>query len=119
MIFRGFVKITITTVLTAVLGLTAVAQSGRSWMNGRVFGESDVTGIMGATVELVGEPNSARRSVKLTTQTDANGKYALKDIPYGEYSFRVSAPGFIAYQTKLNIASDALTELHVKLKKEK
>jgi CarboxypepD_reg-like domain len=51
--------------------------------------------------------------------TDPNGKYSFKDVPYGDYTFRASAPGFTAYQIKLYIASDALTELHVKLKKQR
>jgi hypothetical protein len=43
----------------------------------------------------------------------------ISNVPYGDYTFRVSAPGFSAYQIKLYIASDALTELHVKLRKQK
>lgn len=120
MILRGFVNLTLLTILTAILALAEIAQSGRSWMNGIVLGESDTNGLVGASVELIGDPDSARlRSVKLTTQTDSHGKYAFKDIPYGDYAFRVTAPGFTAYQIKLYIASDALTELHVKLRKEK
>ena len=106
-------------VLAAIIAATAGAQSGRSWMNGFVFDESDTTGLKAATVELTGDPDNDRlRSVRLTTQTDASGKYSLKDIPYGDYTFRVSAPGFTTYQIKLYIASDVLTELHVKLRKQ-
>ncbi len=99
---------------------TSWAQSGRSWMNGFVLAESDTNGLSGALVELIGDSDSPRlRSVKLSTQTDSTGKYSMKDIPYGDYSFRVSANGFITYEIKLYIASDCLTELHVKLKKQK
>jgi hypothetical protein len=98
----------------------AVAQSGRSWMKGIVLDESDTNGIKGATVELIGDPDSPRlRSVKLLTQTDSSGKYSYKDVPYGDYTFRVSASGFSTYEIKLYIASDALTELHVRLRKPK
>jgi hypothetical protein len=115
---RVFIKRALPAII--LIATVAAAQSGRSWMNGIVFDESDTNGIAGATVELVGDRDSARlRSVKLTTQTDSNGKYSFKDIPYGDYTFRVSAPGFTPYQIKLYIASDALTELHVKLKKQK
>lgn len=70
--------------------------------DGIVFDQSDTNGINGAAVELIGDPDSARlRSVKLTTQTDPNGKYSFKDVPYGDYTFRVSAPGFTMYQIKL------------------
>ena len=107
-------------VAIVVAAAIAAAQSGRSWMNGFVFNESDTNGLKGATVELTGDPDNDRlRSVRLTTQTDESGKYSLKDIPYGDYIFRVSASGFTTYQIKLYIASDALTELHVKLRKQK
>ena len=100
--------------------MIAAAQSGRSWMNGIVFDESDTQGISGARVELIGDPDSPRpRANRLTTNTDERGKYSFKDVPYGDCTFRVSAAGFTPYEIKLYIASDALTELHVKLKKQK
>lgn len=100
--------------------MIAAGQSGRSWMNGMVFDESDTQGIGGARVELIGDPDSFRlRAIRLTTNTDERGKYSFKDVPYGDYTFRVSAAGFTPYEIKLYIASDALTELHVKLKKQK
>jgi len=100
--------------------LAISAQSGRSWMRGMVFDESETHGISGALVELMGDPDSPRlRSTKLTTNTDDKGNYSLREVPYGDYTFRVSATGFTTYEVKLYIASDALTELHVKLKKQK
>jgi len=109
--------------LTIVLSLPlmiATAQSGRSWMNGIVFDESDTHGISGARVELIGDPDSPRlQTTKLTTMTDERGKYSFQKVPYGDYTFRVSAAGFTTYEIKLYIASDALTELHVKLKKQR
>ena len=121
MIPRRFIKTALVTiVLIGIIAGAATAQSGRSWMNGIVFDESDTNGINGATVELIGDPDSARlRSVRLTTQTDPNGKYSFNPVPYGDYTFRVSAPGFTTYQIKLYVASDTLTELHVKLRKQK
>jgi hypothetical protein len=121
MIRKVFIKRGVVTILLiGIVAATAGAQSGRSWMNGIVFDESDTNGISGAAVELIGDPDSPRlRSVKLTAQTDSTGKYSFKNVPYGDYTFRVSAPGFTAYQIKLYIASDALTELHVKLRKQK
>jgi hypothetical protein len=102
-----------------LISTNSSAQSGRSWMKGFVV-ESDTNGIAAATVELIGDQDNARlRSVKLTAQTDATGKYSLEDVPYGEYTFRVSAPGFITYQIQLYVLSDTLTQLHAKLKKQK
>lgn len=107
------------TVALALPLMIAAAQSGRSWMNGLVLGESDAQGMSGARVELIGDQDSPRlRTVKMTTTTDEQGKYSFKEIPYGEYRFRASAEGFAPYEINLYIASDALTELHVKLKKQ-
>jgi hypothetical protein len=104
-----------------VLGLSAAlhAQHGRSWMNGVVYGESDTQGLAGATVELTGDPNSpVVSSMKLSAKTDDGGKYYLQGVTAGEYTFRVSAPGFTPYQIPVYIATDSLTALHVKLRKE-
>jgi len=95
-------------------------QSGRSWMNGFIFDESATKGLKDAKVELIGDPNSPRlQSVKLTTEADESGKYSLKEIPYGDYAFRVSAPGYSTYEIKIYIAPDMLTAVHVMLRKTK
>ena len=79
----------------SLLAGTIVAQSGRSWMNGFVFADSDTRGLPGATVELTGDQSNARlRSVRLSTKTKEDGEYSIKDIPYGDYTFRVSADGY-------------------------
>ena len=98
----------------------AAAQSGRSWMNGFVFADSDTNGLAGAAVELIGDQNNDRfKSVRLSAKAENDGKYSLKDIPYGDYTFRVSAAGYETYEIKLYIGSDMLTELHVKLRHKK
>ena len=97
---------------------TVAAQSGRSWMHGFVFADSDTSGLSGATVELTGDQSNARlRSVRLTTKAEADGGYSIKDIPYGDYTFRVSADGYDPYEIKLYIGSDMLTQIHVRLRK--
>src|SRR5262245_64608938 len=85
------------------------AQSGRSWMKGFIFADSDTRGLAGATVELTGDQNNDRlRAVKLSTKAEADGGYSIKDIPYGDYTFRVSAEGYEPYEIKLYIGSDML-----------
>ena len=97
---------------------TVTAQSGRSWMNGFVFAASDTRGLAGATVELIGDQNSDRlRSVRLTTKSEQDGKYAINDIPYGEYTFRVTSQDYESYQITVYIGSDMLTQIHVRLKR--
>ena len=96
------------------------AQSGRSWINGFIFADSDTKGLAGATVQLIGDQSSDRlRSVRLSTTTGEDGKYSIQDIPYGEYILRASAEGYIPYEIKLYIGSDMLTQIHAKLKREK
>jgi hypothetical protein len=100
--------------------VTGTAQSGRSWMNGFIFADSDTRGLTEARVELTGDQNSDRlRSVKLTTKSEQDGQYSLKDIPYGEYIFRVTAQDYEPYQIALYIGSDMLTQIHVRLKRKK
>lgn len=96
----------------------AAAQSGRSWMNGFVFADSDTEGLSGATVELIGDQKNERlRSVRLSTRTEQDGKYSMKEIPYGNYTFRVSADGYEPYEIKLYVGSDMLTQIHVRLRR--
>jgi hypothetical protein len=102
-------------ILTNVLAVTVDAQSGRSWMNGFVFADSDTNGLVGANLELTGDQNNARlKSVHLSTKAENDGKYSLKD---GDYTFRVSADGYEPYEIRLYIGSDMLTELHARLRK--
>ena len=101
-----------------LLAAPAAAQSGRSWMKGFVFADSDTKGLPGASVELTGDQKNDRlRSVRLSTSAGENGEYSIKDIPYGEYTFRVSAAGYEPYEIRLYIGSDMLTQIHVRLKR--
>jgi len=112
----------LTLLLTALLIPAEIlaGQSGRSWMKGFVFADSDTRGLPAATVELVGDQNNDRlRSVRLTATTAQDGAYSIQNIPYGDYTFRVSSPGYESYEIKLYIGSDMLTQIHVKLKRKK
>jgi hypothetical protein len=105
-------------VVLSVFTLTSFAQSGRSWMNGFIFADSDTKGLSGANVELTGDQSNARlKSVHLSTRAENDGKYSLKDIPYGDYTFRVSADGYEPYEIKLYVGSDMLTQIHVRLRR--
>ena len=105
-------------VVLSGLALTSFAQSGRSWMNGFIFADSDTNGLSGANVELTGDQSNARlKSVHLSTKAENDGKYSLKDIPYGDYIFRVSADGYEPYEIKLYVGSDMLTQIHVRLRR--
>src|SRR4030095_6327169 len=85
-------------IVFSALSQIGAAQSGRSWMDGFVFADSDTRGLTGAMVELIGDQSSDRlRPVKLTTTSEQDGKYSLKDIPYGEYTFRVTSQDYQPY----------------------
>ena len=89
-------------------------------MGGFIFADSDTRGLAGATVELIGDQNNARlKAVRLSTKAEEDGKYSMKDIPYGGYTFRVSAAGYEPYEIKLYIGSDMLTQIHVRLRVKK
>ena len=107
-------------VLVAVLSATSLgAQWGRATVSGLVFGDSDTQGLAGAKVELFGDRDDERlREVDLSLPTDAAGKYAFERVPYGRYEFRVSAHGYLTYSIPLYVASDAHTQLHVRLLRE-
>lgn len=113
-------RLVLVTIVISILAQTAAAQSGRSWMSGFVFADSDTNSLAGALVELIGDQNNDRlKSVRLNTKAESDGKYSVKDIPYGDYTFRVSAEGYEPYEIKLYIGSDMLTEIHVKLRRKK
>jgi hypothetical protein len=109
---------TSSTVLLVLTATLTMAQSGRCVMEGFVVGEHDWPGISGASVVLIGDPNSPNiKDVQLTAVTEENGKYSLKEIPHGKYTLHVSAPGYEPYEIKIYMLSDTVTQLHVKLEK--
>jgi hypothetical protein len=52
----------------------------------------------------------------LTTTTDEEGGFALKNVPVGEYMLSVNAPGFKEAQIAVTVGPAALRPLRVKLK---
>ena len=114
------IRLALLVITLSILAGGVAAQSGRSWMGGFVFADSDTRGLPGATVELEGDQENERlRTVRLSTKTEQDGKYSIKDIPYGDYTFRVTAEGYAPYQIKLYVGSDMLTQIHVRLRKTK
>lgn len=95
-------------------------QSGRCVIEGFVVGMRDYPGLDNATVELIGNSDNERlRDVKLSANTGSTGKYLIKNIPYGDYTLRASAPGYLPYQIEIYMLSDTTTQLNIKLRKEK
>src|SRR5262245_53326493 len=117
---KGLVGPLLLMILLPAFVFAVRTQSGRSWMKGFIFADSNTKGLAGANVELIGDQDNDRlKSVHLSTRADDDGGYSMKDIPYGDYTFRVTAEGYDKYEIKLYIGSDMLTQIHVKLKRKR
>lgn len=100
----------------------AQAQSGRGSVHGYVafddlsyleVGEKNVH----ATIELRG--NTEFNHEIYTTKTNEHGSYDLKSVPMGEYSLKISSPGYRTYETEIYLPSDFNCSLAVMLKRAK
>ena len=97
----------------SIASYASAAQSGRGWMHGTVVDDSTSKAIPSAKVELIDDQGS----VTVSTTTDQQGVYSIKSAPMGDYKFRVGAEGYEAYEKKIDIVSEGLTEVDVRLKK--
>jgi hypothetical protein len=94
----------------------AVAQSGRAYMEGMVIGHRELLGLEGATVELVGDPDDPYvRGVTMSTTTDREGRYEMREIRHGPYTLTVSLRGYTTYRIPIYLLTDSQTKLHVRL----
>ncbi len=94
----------------------SLAQSGRGVMKGYVAfeGVAYVEKQPRARVELR-ETTAGSRNV-YTTETGEHGSYNFESVAMGEYTLRISAPGFTTYEANLYIPSDFVCSLAVMLK---
>jgi hypothetical protein len=97
-----------------------VSQSGRGGMHGYVafegFSYNDVLeGAMKAKVELraTGEFNHS----VYTAETDKRGSYEFPSISLGDFTLKITAPGYTPYQIDIYIPSDFDCRLAVNLRK--
>ena len=108
-------------VMIAVLTISAVgvrAQSGISSVGGVVADETATRQgkfvvVSGAKVEL--EQNVRKDPRKFTTTTDKRGVFGFREIPYGDYVIRVSAPNYRSYELKFFVDSDGSADITVLL----
>jgi hypothetical protein len=108
-------------VIALALMISAVAvqaQSGISSAGGVVADETatrkgNFVGVIGAKVEL--EQNVKDSPRKFTTTADNRGVYSFREIPYGHYVLRVSAPGYRSYELKFFVDSDGSADITVLL----
>jgi heme-degrading monooxygenase HmoA len=99
--------------------VTTIAQSGRGSMHGYVSFEGisydEVSKMkVHASVELRSMTIGDSRTFK--GETTNYGSFDLKEVPMGEYHLRISAPGFIAYETEIYLPSDFNYSVATRLK---
>ena len=100
----------------------ALAQSGRGSMHGYV-GFEDLSYLevaekkVHASIELRG--NTEFNHEVYTAKTDEHGSYDIKSVPMGQYTLKISSPGYRSYRTELYIPSDFNCSLAIMLKKGK
>lgn len=107
--------------VAALLMITAVgvrAQSGISSVGGVVADEAATRQgkfvvVSGANVEL--EQNVKDSPRKFATTTDKGGVFGFREIPYGDYVLRVSAPNYRSYELKFFVDSDGSADITVLL----
>ena len=71
--------------------------------------------VTGATVEL--EQNVKNSPRKFTTTTDKHGMFGFREIPYGDYVLKISAPSYRTYELKFFVDSDGFADITVLLSK--
>src|SRR6266566_4702257 len=96
--------------VTLVSSIETRAQDTRT-VRGVVQGP-DGTVVPDANVVLT----AAAEAQPLTTTTDEEGGFAIKNVPEGEYVLRVNAPGFKEAQMAVTVGPVALRPLRLKLK---
>lgn len=95
--------------LTAVLCVTAAAQSATGSVSGTV---TDTAGaaVSGAEVSLVHS-----QGLRRTSLTGADGKFAFENVTPGSYAISVTRPGFGQYTSAVQVKPENKKELSVEL----
>ena len=109
--------------ITLALMMAAVAvkaQSGISSVGGRVADaaatkQGKFVVVTGANVEIEQDVKNSPR--KFTTTTNERGVFDFRQIPYGNYVLRVSAPNYRSYELKFFVESDGDADITVLLPK--
>jgi predicted phage tail protein len=106
------------TVALLIATVAVPAQSGISSAAGQVADQTSARQgkfivVSGARVEL--EQNVKDSPRKFTTTTDKQGVFRFREIPYGDYVLRVSAPNYRSYELKFFVDSDGSAEITVLL----
>ena len=91
----------------------ALAQTNSSVVRGTVADPSAAL-VPGATVELINPVSGFRR----TATSSATGEFAFYNVPFDTYSIAVSAPGFAATRTSVDVRSTVPVMASIRLSPE-
>ena len=97
-------KFILSTLVGLFLSFAVAAQTGT--LSGRVLATSNQSGLEGATVML--------SNTSFITETSANGRFTLEDIPYGTYILQVFYEGLKTHKQEINITA-AITNFDIQL----
>ena len=95
--------------LTAVLCVTAAAQSATGSVSGTVRDTAGAA-VSGAEVSLVHS-----QGLRRTSLTGADGKFAFENVAPGSYAISVTRPGFGQYTSAVQMKPENKKELSVEL----
>lgn len=106
--------------LFSALSLPGVllAQSGRGDIGGYVTLSGRDNDELRVTVEITWLGKPSEHHAMTSDSGDIYHRYEFKKVRMGEYSVRISAPGYVPYETVLLIGSDMHGVLAVCLRKE-
>ena len=118
---RLYTCVALVAVLLMITAVGVRAQSGISRVVGTVAdapaakGEGKFVVVTGANVEIEQDVKISPR--KFTTTTDEHGSFGFKEIPYGHYLLKVSAPNYGSYELKFFVDSDGSADITVLLRR--
>jgi hypothetical protein len=105
-----FVSVFAAFILSLACAGSLKAQIASATLSGTVTNPSGAA-VANATVSV----KNVAANASTETQSDATGKYAVKDLVPGDYEVTVSAPGFDSKTSKVTIAQSATETLNVSL----
>lgn len=81
--------------VTVILGLLATVLKAQNSLEGKIYDQGNRQGISGATVVI--------HELRLSTQSDTNGRYLFRHLPKGRFTIEISCLGYISKSVELTV----------------
>ncbi|MDR2382361.1 MAG: TonB-dependent receptor family protein [Prevotellaceae bacterium] len=94
-------------VIQMFLCINFVCAANDGLINGRIIDSKSKEALEGATVMIKGE--NASKDVTLGINTDRNGRFTIKNIPYGNYILSVSSVGYKTFEQEIALTANVKT----------